>query len=517
MSLVEFVNVLLVKHRRVFVTVLVLTFGAAAAVTFSLPKEYESTATLFVGENRPVATGANSVPLDEVLSQTYRELLGTPAIAREVAPRVHMPAGELSGKMSFTIATGTHLINVTATDRAAARAAALANVYASTFVRDRQNSAATRDSARLSALRSQMQALALEIASLRSSNRPADIAHYLAAQDQLSVDRDTVSTIAQNDTLQGTNVAVASPAFAPSSPARPKPKLYLLLGAVLAFLAAVGAALISNAFDTRLHEGSEVAERLGLPVMGALPVAKTFNPASDPALHEAIEFMRTNLNLISDPSDPLRTIAVCGALPAEGKTAVLAEFARSLARSGASVIAVDADLRRPTLAARFGIDGSAGLTSIVAGSNGLRELLVADPKSGVRILPAGPIPPDATIYFNSDRLSNLLRELRAEADYVLFDTAPLLVAPETTALAAEVDGVVVVVDISQAKSQNLTAARDQLAKASARTLGVVLNRCPRRHDAYRYAGYYGEPTTNGKVTRASASKVLRGVGQSLAK
>jgi len=105
-----------------------------------------------VGENRPVATGSNSVPLDQVLVQNYRELLGTPAVTHRVANRLHMPAGELAGKMSFGVVTGTYLINVTAADRQPGRAAEVANAYATTFVTMNQRAAGSRDATRLSSL-----------------------------------------------------------------------------------------------------------------------------------------------------------------------------------------------------------------------------------------------------------------------------------------------------------------------------------------------------------------------------
>src|SRR2546423_15455307 len=117
MGLREALELLLVRERRVFLTVLIVSFAAAALVTFLLPKQYEATATLFVGDNRPVATGANSVPLDEVLAQTYRELLATPQIAARVAKQLRLPESTVSNAVSFDIATGTHLIKVTAGDR----------------------------------------------------------------------------------------------------------------------------------------------------------------------------------------------------------------------------------------------------------------------------------------------------------------------------------------------------------------------------------------------------------------
>ncbi|TMK40264.1 MAG: hypothetical protein E6G56_08190 [Actinobacteria bacterium] len=498
MTVAEFVELLLVRRRGLFLAVLLGAFAAAAALTFALPKRYEATATLFVGENRPVATGANSVPLDEVLAQTYDELLGTPAIQRQVAGSLHMPPARISGQVSFQVVEGTHLIRITATDASPSQAAAIANAYAKTFVGDRQGSAAGGDRARLAALRSQMNALALEIARLQGTRQHGRQARLLTDQSQLSIDRDTVSTITQNDTLQGTNVAVASPAVVPASPAKPKPALYLALGAVFALLLAIGATLAANALDSRIREPEELAALFGAPVLAQIPRARVGQATDDGPLmlQGPVEFLRMNLRQLSDPDRPLRMIAFTSARSAEGKTAVVAAFARAVARVRAPIVAVDADVRQPRLASAFGLSSGTGLTSVLADSLDPLELLARD-ESGVAVLPSGPPVPDPAPYFTRVRLARVLDRLRASSSYVAIDTAPVLGAPETSSLGEMVDGVVMVIDVDQAKRRTLLVARDQLANTGAKLIGLVLNRVPPHTGAYDYSYYYRRPPVNG--------------------
>jgi capsular exopolysaccharide synthesis family protein len=491
MSLREALDLLLVKQRRLFLIVLVVSFGAAAAVTFLLPKQYEATATLFVGDNRPVATGANSVPLDEVLAQTYRELLATPQIAARVAKQLRLPESTVSNAVSFDIATGTHLIKVTAGDRDPRRAARVANAYAQTFVANRGGDAARRDGSRLASLNRQMDRLAAQAAGLRRSRSPADRAKAIAAQNRLEILRQTTLSLVQNDTLQGSNVTLASGAVIPTTPARPKPKLYLALGAALALLLAAGAAFIANALDRRLRSPQEVAQLFDVPLLATIPAVKSTEPSAEAGIRDALEFLRVNLNLVSDPEEPVCMVAVVGAVAGVGKTFVAANLATQLSRAGESVVAIDADVRRPALARAMAADSSSpGLTDALAGSRNVTDLIRATP-SGAGIVPAGSVPGEPALYVTRTRIGRALSDLRSSANYILVDTPPILASAETSIISSLVDGVILVVSMEDADRRALLAARDQLLKSKTRILGVVANRVPHRFGPYAYGYGYG--------------------------
>jgi capsular exopolysaccharide synthesis family protein len=498
MDLVELVNVLFVKQRRVFVGVFAAVLAVAILLTLLLPRQYDATATLIVGANRPVSTGSASTPLDQVLVQDYRALLDTPAVMNRAAAALGEPASALAGKVSFDITPGTYLIDIKATDGSAVRAAQIANAYATTFVTMNEGSASSQDASLLARLNREISSLALQVAQLRNSGNPRDAARALVAQNKLSVDRDTVSALTQNDTLEGKNVALATPAVTPVTPARPQPKLYLTLGAIFALLLAVAASFAANAFDTAVRDTDELEQVLGAAALAVIPRARR---SSSPATHlprEPLEFLRTNLELLRDTGgDRVAVLSVASAVSGEGKSALVTEFSQLLARTGASVIAVDADIRKPRLAAYFGLGRrSPGLTDVLAGRSSVADAL-RQHDSGVQVLPAGSPPPNPALLFHPWRVSGMLDELRKRADYVVVDTAPILAAPETSVVAAAVDGVLLVVDVGMSKRRTIVAARDQLAKATARVVGLVLNRvAPQR--GYYYAYPYELPAPNGR-------------------
>ena len=148
MTLVQLRDVLLHRQRRTVVAVFLVAFVTGLIVIALLPKEYEATATLFVGENRPISTGASAVQLDEVLARSYAELLQSPSVARQAGEALDPPASvsELEDKMSFEVLTGTRLIDVKTLDRDPERAQEISNTYAQTFV-DRQHDAAEQAAA----------------------------------------------------------------------------------------------------------------------------------------------------------------------------------------------------------------------------------------------------------------------------------------------------------------------------------------------------------------------------------
>jgi capsular exopolysaccharide synthesis family protein len=515
MTLVEFVNVLLVKQRRVFLTVLLVAFGVAVAVTFLLPKQYEATAKLFVGENRPALEGAQSVPLDEVLAASYRDLLGTVDMQRQAARRLDVRPDELAGKVEFRIATGTRLIEIVATDSAPRRAAKIANAYARTFVAKRQQLADRDEAQRLQSERRKIDELTREIGALSDSTSPSDIARRLQAESELEVARDTTKAITQNEALAGQNVSLASRAFPPDSPARPQPKLYLTLGAVLALLLAIGGAFVANAFDTRIRDSAELTEMFGAPVLGIIPRAREFDLGKNPQLRGSFEFLRLNLRLVDGTGDPTRVIAVTGALPGSGKTVVTAGLARTLARFGAAVIAVDADLRRPALADGLSLKNDAGLTQVLSDSGDPLRLLKSV-EGGARILPAGPVPPEPALYLTQERIASVVSKLEPHAEYVIMDTPPVLSAPETSAVIAAVDEVVLVIDMQNARRRALQATQAQLATAEARVVGLILNRVSERSADYDYSYYgsygYRDDADRDGPTRSGAQQPGAGAG-----
>jgi capsular exopolysaccharide synthesis family protein len=212
--------------------------------------------------------------------------------------------------------------------------------------------------------------------------------------------------------------------------------------------------------------------------------------ASDPrsAAAEAFRTLRTNLQFKSLDS-PIRTILVTSSAPGEGKSTVVANLAASLAQTGAAVIAVDCDLRNPSLHRLFGLPNERGLTSMMlAQDTNLKDFLQRSEAGGVDVLTSGPLPPNPAELLGSKRMENLVQELRGAADYVIFDTPPVLAVTDAAVLATKVDGSMLVLSAGKARRDAAKKAKRTLEELSARFLGVVVNNV--KADRETQAGYY---------------------------
>jgi capsular exopolysaccharide synthesis family protein len=489
MSIPHLVHVLFTRQRRVFFAVFLAVVGATVGVTLTLPKQYTAKATLFVGENRPISTGANAVQLDEVLSQTYAKLLDTHQVAEAVVHALPFSTSvkSLYGKLDFNVVNGTRLIEINAVDRNPRRARQLANTYARVFVSDQQHSAAEGSRARQQELNRRIGELVVSIGKLRDDTSPAGISQLAQQRNELAAARSSYAAADQNIALQGSNVALSSLASTPDAPSRPRPRLYILLGVILALILASVAALVRDVFDKRVRSEEEVVELIGAPVLAAIPGRRSAQ--RERHLAEAFQVLRANVQL-QDPQRDRTLLAITSAQPGDGKTTVTSRLAAAFAATGAEVTAVDCDLRKPDLASALGVDGSMGVTTVLTGARLLTEAVTYPEDSPIRVLPAGAVPPDPAVMLSLRSFRDLLATLRAESDYVLVDTPPVAAGADASTIAAAVDGVLLVVDLEGARRDVLAATRSQLAQSNTPLLGIVLNRVS---DSRAPVGYYYAP------------------------
>ncbi|MDW8327734.1 MAG: CpsD/CapB family tyrosine-protein kinase [Anaerolineales bacterium] len=192
------------------------------------------------------------------------------------------------------------------------------------------------------------------------------------------------------------------------------------------------------------------------------------------AAAEAFRTLRTNL-IFAGLEQPLQTLLVTSPATEDGKTTTLANLAVVMAQGGRKTILVDCDLRRPQLHELFGLPAAPGFTDwITAGNDAAPLALAATGVDGLQLLPAGSpaaIPADL---LTSRRLEALISTLKAQADFVLFDAPPLLAVSDAALLAANLDGVLLVVSTGQTRRDHAQRAKELLEKIRVRVVGAVL-------------------------------------------
>lgn len=334
--------------------------------------------------------------------------------------------------------------------------------------------------------------LILEITA--TSTDPADatrVADATAASLQ-----STVEQLESNGTASTVHLTVVSPAVEPSSPASPKVLRNIALGVVLAILAGLAVAVVRELLDNRVRRADDIEKGFDRPVIATIPASRDAknlplisaqHPLSLQA--EAYRELRTNLQFLGF-SEGRRSIVVTSSLSGEGKSSSAVNLAYVLAQSGARVLLIDADLRRPSLHEYLHLEGGAGLTSVLIGEADIEDVSQPLDVEGLDVLTSGPIPPNPSELLGSARMEKLLSVATDLYDMVVVDSAPLLSVTDAAVLSRLTGGTLVVAQSERVKKQQLAQALEKLEAVEARLLGVLLNRVPSRSQgvyAYRYS------------------------------
>ena len=205
-------------------------------------------------------------------------------------------------------------------------------------------------------------------------------------------------------------------------------------------------------------------------------------PRSEAA--EAYRTLRTNIQFSSLDRDT-RTLLITSAGPDEGKSTVVANLGITIAESGRRVIIADCDLRRPGQHALFGLQDHPGVTTMIleeAAEPPLQPTMVPN----LSLLASGPLPPNPAELLASDRMTRVIARLAELCDVVLFDSPPVAAVSDAAALAARVDGVLLVIDAGKTRRETARQAKEQLERVGARLLGVILNNVKGGRKMYDY-------------------------------
>ena len=332
---------------------------------------------------------------------------------------------------------------------------------------------------------------------------------------QLVIKRQKEATLSS---LQETNnVYKLDAAILAERPVHPRVKLNILLAAVVGLLGGIGLAFFLEYLDNTFKGQDDIERLLRIPFLGIIPSIKLdpgpeerselkirdnyliSHPKSTVA--ESCRTVRTNI-LFMSPENPVRRLLITSASPQEGKSTVCINLGITMAQSGSKVVMLDTDMRRPRLHKTFGIKTGVGLTTAILGEADLTKVTHASEVPGLDLIPCGPIPPNPTELFHTERFRKMVEELSERYDRVLFDSPPVLVVADPLILSSMMDGVVLVVKSASTSSDLARRAVRQLRDVNAPILGSVINDLDLEHRDYgyyyyrQYGYYYGEKETD---------------------
>lgn len=469
MNLRDFAKMLRGRWLTIVITTLVVIVGAVA-YTFLTTPLYEASTRLFVSTNSGASVSdlyqGNLFSQQRVLS--YAELLEGETLAQRTIDKLglDMSAEKLRKRVKASVKTDTVLIDVAVRDESPVRARDIANALSDEFV-----------------------GLVNELESPNSGAQP------------------------------DARVVVEQRASIPTKPVVPNPIRNLAIGLGLGALLGIGLAMLRDLLDNTIKSREMLEDITGTSVVGFIPLDKEFH--NTPAISfgaassrsaEAFRNLRTNLQFLAVDNPP-RLIVVTSSSPSEGKSTTAINLALALAEAEHNVVLVDGDLRRPSVAKYLDLVGEVGFSTVLSGAASVADVVQETNFPRLSALTAGAVPPNPSELLGSLAAKKVLSKLRAEFDYVIVDSSPLLAVTDSAVLAADADGALVVARFGDTKRDQLAHAVANLHHVGASLLGAVLTMTPTRaRGAYRYNYYYGRESTAREQRKAAKRSSPVGTG-----
>ncbi|MEW1954948.1 polysaccharide biosynthesis tyrosine autokinase [Terrabacter sp. NPDC080008] len=444
MELQDYLNVIR-KRWMIIAAVALVTLGLAAAYTALSPRAYSSSTRFFVNTTRDDTTSSlqQGNTFTQARVKTYAQVLQDPAVLQPVmkAAGVSGTTDQLAARITSSIPLDTSLIDVTVTDASPKQAQRIAAAIGDVFPQ------------------------------------------YISKIE------------AQSSKQSPVTLSVTRPATLEPSPVSPKPTRNLALGLVLGLLLGFGVALLRDVLDKSVKSQRDLEAVTDRTILGGIaydndasahPLIVQVDPRSQRA--EAFRSLRTNLQFV-DVANPPKSIVVTSSLPGEGKSTTTANLALSLAETGLKVVVIEGDLRRPRLLDYLGFEGSVGLTDVLVGRVDVDDVLQPFGRTGLRLLGAGPIPPNPSELLGSANMEQLIEDLTERFDYVLIDAPPLLPVTDAAVLSTIVDGAIVVVGAGVVQREHVRHALESLEAVNGSVLGLILNRVKAKEGGAGYGTY----------------------------
>jgi len=367
--------------------------------------------------------------------------------------------------------------------------------------------------------------------------------NYRIIQQEIETNKSLLDGLLQrtkeNDVvLAGTpnNIRIVDYAIAPKKAVSPRRTLIVGITFILSLGLAVGFAFFLEYLDDSVRSTEDIENYLRLPSIAVIPqvgTAKTKRlrvlPAKGGALApangngsshevllsdmdkrsavaEAYRHLRTSI-LLSTAGRPPRTMLITSSVPSEGKTTTAVNTAISLAQTGAKVLIIDADMRRPRVHSIFNLSNSVGLSALLsreATEAEISQAIQLHEGSGLYVLTAGPVPPNPAELIGSEQMIKLIGAVTPMFTHVVIDSPPVAAFTDGVLIAAMVEGVLLVVHSGKSSRKIVARARRLLLDVGGRIIGVVLNKVPGAgsNSYYYYSGYYQhyhygpDPTTD---------------------
>lgn len=531
----ELRSYLAVLRKWYWLVIVCTLLGGTAGFLYSrtVTPTFQSETTLLVGQQQDNQSSSNQIPVPGNLASAYAQLVTQPPILQAAAKETLWP--ETWQSLYFRVSSvpaGSQLITIRVTDSDPARAQRITDELARqlilqspvsaqqlqaekqrNFITERLGQIEGRIDRAQKALDSLVNDAALETDPEKVTALDVRTA---ALQETIDKAEQTYAALSAQLNNNSTNyLTILAPAQEPLTPISPNIPRNILLGALAGLILSAALIFLLEYLDDTIKSPADVQRVLGLSTLGAITRISNIKKPTDnlitsnhqrSPIAEAYRVLRTNLRF-SGIENPSGALLITSATPGEGKTTTAANLAVTLAQMGKHVVLVDTDLRRPTIHTFFGLRNDVGLSSLFMDEPAQwNDVLCTTEIEGLRVVTSGPIPPNPAEILDSRRMNEIISNLRAQSDLVIFDSPPTLAVADASILGSKCSGAILVVNAGQTRTEAAYHALETLEQTNVKVVGVVLNKLsPRKGTGYyyNYSHYYSsEPAkqkhVNGK-------------------
>lgn len=507
---------MLIQWWWIIVLATIVAALGAFLVSIQTTPVYRASATMLINEAPSSRSNEYTAILtSERLAQTYSQMMTMQPVLEGVIERLGLGGlgftpSNLAAHISISPVRDTQLIQVSVEDTDPNRAALVADTLVVVFSDQNRAMQVSRYTVSKTSLEQQLKDLEARIEQLNTEiqntpktaeNQPeisrleTTAAQYRQTYASLLL---SLEQVRLSEAQSVSSVVLAEPARTPQSPIRPRTLQNTLLAAVVGAMLAVGVIFLIEAMDDTVKTPEEITHAFGVPVLGIIATHDDQPGSPITVSHprvpvaEAFRNLRTNMQFAS-VDHPLRTLLITSPSPEDGKSTVAVNLGVVFAQSSRNVILVDADMRRPTIHKRMNLVNRQGLSALFVQPNiRIDGMLQKTSTANLDILTSGDLPPNPAELLGSEKMQTILEHFKDQASMVIIDSPPVMAVTDAAVLSSRVDGVLVVITPGKTKTAALRHTLEQLQRASARILGVVVNNVEmsRTRYAYYYSRYY---------------------------
>lgn len=480
-------------------------------------KIYEATAKVYIDQTRSSTQRADYTDIitSERIARTYSSMLQDwPTLDKTAQELGFANYNSLANQYTFSVSVQpireTQLVNVVVESNDPQMAADFANKLPEVFMvmtreRKKESFADTRQELQIELTTAEKDLEATEqklqtLPDVLGNQNERDslerlVERYQATYNNLSK---SLADLRLAEAQTTDTISLTTPAVASSSPIRPRTLFNTILALILGALSGLALAFLIEYMDDTVKTPDEVREITTLPTLGT--VVLLTGASTDERLvsrvapksggSESYRVLRTNLQF-SSLDKPLTTLICTSAQPGEGKSTTIINLAYVLAQTDKRVILVDADMRRPSVHRMLRMPNNVGLSTALLDKVRDPSVYLQDTElPNLRIMTTGPLPPNPAEMLGSTRMQEMLQILKRETDIILVDAPPVLAVADTSILAPQMDGTLLIVWAGKTRGGLLAQAVERLESVGVKPLGIVLNKLTQRKSGHYYGSYY---------------------------